>query len=83
MITAADVRQRIQERPFRPFRVYLKDGRQFDVPDPFWTLVGEPVLILGVAAKDEPPSHIPDHSVWVDYRLIDRVELLPVETAAQ
>lgn len=82
MITPADMRQRIQERPFRPFRVYLKDGRQFDVPDPFWALVGEPILILGVRAKDDPQSHIPDHSVWVDYRLIDRVELLPVGTAA-
>lgn len=33
MMTAQQLRQRINERPFRPFRLTLSDGRAFDVPN--------------------------------------------------
>ncbi len=83
MIRASDMRQRILERPFRPFRVYLKDGRHFDIHDPTWNLVGEPVFLIGVAPEDDPRSSVPDRHERVPYELIDRVEPLPAGTAAR
>jgi hypothetical protein len=83
MITANDIRQRIRAHPFQPFRVYLTDGRHFDIPDPTWTLVGEPVIFLGVASEDDPRQRVPERTEMVDYALIDRVETLPAATATK
>jgi len=33
MITAMQLRERLNEHPFRPFRITLSDGRSFDVPN--------------------------------------------------
>lgn len=33
MITAVQLRERMNEIPFRPFRITLSDGRSFDVPN--------------------------------------------------
>jgi hypothetical protein len=40
MITPQEMRRRKEERPFRPFGICLRDGRQFDIPDLTWYLVG-------------------------------------------
>lgn len=82
MITPQDMRRRILAHPFLPFRVYLTDGRHFDVHDPTWNVVGEPVFLIGVAPQDEPGSRFPDRHEWIPYRLIDKVEALPSQTAA-
>lgn len=82
MVTANDIRQRILEHPFQPFRVYLKDGRQFDIVRPSWNLVGEPVLLIGVAPEDDPKARVPDRHEWVPYELIAKVEPLPASITA-
>jgi hypothetical protein len=33
MMTALQLRERLYERPFRPFRITMSDGRVFDVPN--------------------------------------------------
>ena len=33
MITAMQLRERMNENPFRPFRITLSDGRVFNVPN--------------------------------------------------
>ena len=76
MITAAEMRKRILERPFQPFRVHLTDGRRFDIHDPSWNLVGEAVFLIGVAPDDDPRSRLPERHERVDYQLIARVEPL-------
>ena len=82
MITADEMRRRYYERPFRPFRIYLADGRQFDIPEPTWYAVGEPILIVGIAADGEAKPGIPDRTEWIAYDLIDRVELIPARSSA-
>ena len=82
MVTAGDIRMRVVERPFQPFRLILKDGRQFDVRDPTWNLVGEPVLLVGVGPREDVTATVPDRHEWIEYQLIDRVEALPVAKAA-
>jgi hypothetical protein len=76
MVTPADMRKRILERPFQPFRVCLTDGRRFDIHHPTWNLVADAILLIGVAPDDDPRSRLPDRHEWVDYRLIARVEPL-------
>ncbi len=76
MITAADLRKRILERPFQPFRVYLTDGRCFDIREPTWNLVADAILLIGVAPDDDPQSRVPERHERVDYELIARVEPL-------
>ena len=76
MITAADMRKRILERPFQPFRVYLKDGRHFDIHNPAWNLAADAIFLIGVAPEDDPGSRVAERHERVEYRLIDRVESL-------
>ena len=76
MITAADIRERILEHPFQPFRVCLTDGRSFDIHDPSWNLAADAILLIGVPPDDDPQSSLPDRHEWVDYRLIAKVEPL-------
>jgi hypothetical protein len=33
MVTALQLRERLNEQPFRPFRVTMSDGRVFDIPN--------------------------------------------------
>jgi hypothetical protein len=83
MIKANDMKQWAWARPFRPFRVYLTDGRQFDVPEPTWTLVGEPVILLPIPSEVDPRQSVPEHLEMVDYHLIERVEPLPKPTSTR
>jgi hypothetical protein len=77
MATVRDIQRRVNEVPFRPFRVILKGDRRYDVPQASWTIASEAIFFLvGVPPEDDPHSDIPDHTDWVDYRTIGRVECL-------
>lgn len=47
MMTAEQLRQRINEHPFRPFRLTLSDGRAFDVPNHDAALVKKNTIEVG------------------------------------
>ncbi len=51
-----DVRQFLQERPFRPFRITLTDGRSYEVRHPELAMVGRSIVAIGVpsAGESEP-----------------------------
>jgi hypothetical protein len=83
MITPEDLRRRIREHPFRPFRLRLTDGRHFDILDPTWHLALEPIFIVGLPPEDDPKSRFAgERSEWVPYKIIDKIEPLPLSTAA-
>ena len=48
MITAMQLRERMNESPFRPFRVTLSDGRSFDVPNHDVALVKRNSIMIGI-----------------------------------
>jgi hypothetical protein len=84
MITAEEIRKRFREHPFRPFRIHLTDGRHFDIKDPTWHLALEPLLIVGLPPEGRPSSSYPapGRSEWVPYKLVERIEPLPVAVSA-
>jgi hypothetical protein len=48
MITAMQLRERMNEIPFRPFRVNLSDGRSFSVPNHDVALVKRNSIMIGI-----------------------------------
>ena len=48
MITALQLRERMNEMPFRPFRVTLSDGRSFLVPNHDVALVKRNSILIGL-----------------------------------
>ena len=48
MMTAEQLRQRMNEQPFRPFRITLTDGRAFDVPNHDVALVKKNSIEVGI-----------------------------------
>lgn len=82
MITADELGDRLVERPFRPFRLHLTDGRHFDIIYPTWHMAAEPFLIVGLPPEDDPTCRFAgERSVWVPYKLIDRIEPLAAAVA--
>jgi hypothetical protein len=77
---ADQLRQRLYQEPFQPFRVRLKDGRHYDITYPYMHLVGESVFIIGIAAPDNPDPRFYDYTEWVNLSLIDGLENLPEAT---
>jgi hypothetical protein len=65
----------LQERPFQPMRVYLTDGRTYDIRFRELAVVGESWLDIGIPAPDEADA-IADAIVTVPLEAIDRVERL-------
>jgi hypothetical protein len=75
------LRERLYQEPFTPFRVRLKDGRHYDIHYPRLNLVGESVFIIGIPAPDDPHPRFYDHTEWVRLSLIDGLDSLPESTA--
>ncbi len=62
-------------RPFQPFRVFVDDGRTFDVRYPFMTLLNGPYARIGIPGPG--PNPVADHSEFVWLSQIVRIEKLP------
>jgi hypothetical protein len=76
---AEQMRALIRRDTFQPFRLYLKDGRIFDVPLFGLMLVFNTYVLVGVKAPDEPEP-IYEYTVPVPLELIDHVEMLRLAT---
>jgi hypothetical protein len=51
---ADDLTNKLQDRPFRPFRIHLSDGGRLDVTDPGMFIIGENTAVLpSVWGKDD------------------------------
>jgi hypothetical protein len=45
-MTPADLLNRLNDRPFKPFRVHLSDGSVLDVTNPGMVILGETSVVL-------------------------------------
>lgn len=71
---AAQLRQLLQERPFRPFRLYVSDGATYDVTHPEVLGVFRTHVQIGI-----PASHLPgcpvERMAYMSLLHITRVEV--------
>jgi hypothetical protein len=48
MMTALQLRDRLNEQPFKPFRITMSDGRSFDVPNHDAAFVKKNIIEIGI-----------------------------------
>jgi len=70
-----------RDRTFRPFRVFLDDGRTYDIRDPRLTLVSD-IFAIGFPDPEAPDSGIAEQFVFVGWPEITRVETVPTAASA-
>ena len=74
-------KQWFKQKPFHPFRVYVKDGRTYDVRHRNMNLVAETYVKIGI--PDLTGSRpICDHTEYVALKQIDRIEPLATVEAS-
>ena len=69
----------LRERPFRPFRIALTDGRALEVRHPEMVLPGRRSAVIGIPAPGEAEA-LYDDRITVD--LLHIVSLEPLRTAS-
>lgn len=74
-MTAEEMWVLLKKEPFQPLRVYLDDGRLFEIPHPSLTLVSSTTFAIGIPANDLPLRA--REVVFVGWPSIQRVETLP------
>ncbi len=47
-----DILELLRAQPFRPFRLSLSDGREFEVRHPEMAMVGRSTVHIGIPARD-------------------------------
>jgi hypothetical protein len=57
----------------RPFRVRLTDGRSYEVRYPYMNLLAQTYIKIGIP-ESEGPHPICDHTEYVPFKEIDRIE---------
>ncbi len=59
---AEDLLDRLEDRPFRPFRIHLSDGTAFDVPNPGMVIVSRSSAVLPSRfGKDDEGRPLAEH----------------------
>jgi len=62
MIRPTDLLKRLEERPFKAFRIHLSDGTSLDVPEAGMVIVGRTTAVLPSAfAEDEDGARVAEH----------------------
>ena len=72
-----DLLRHLRQRPFRPFRVHLADGRTFDIRFPEINMVGKAFFDIGIPVPEDPDP-VFDTTVTVPLAEITGVEVLTV-----
>jgi hypothetical protein len=77
-MTHDEMKQLLRQKPFVPFRVYVSDGREYDVRHPRMNLLTDDYILIGRPVPDlKPPSGSPLEQVR--FENIVRIEMLPPE----
>lgn len=74
MMRSEELRSLLRQRPFRPFRVHLSNGKILDVICPEINLIGEGFAIIGITDPKNPDPYSDDFEL-VLMNEIQQVEL--------
>ena len=77
------LREWLKRRPFQPFRVYVTDGRTYDVRFPRMNQLAETFIKIGIPAPDIPSEIVCDHLEYVPLKEITHVEPLAAPSSAE
>jgi hypothetical protein len=77
------LREWLKRRPFQPFRVYVNDGRTYDLRFPRMNLLAETFIKIGIPAPDIPSELICDPTEFVPLKDITHVEPLVASSSAE
>lgn len=79
-MTYEEMQQLLRQKPFQPFRVFVGDGRVYDVRHPRMNLLFQTYIKIGIPALDLTPPAC-DHTEYVRLKDINRIEMLPPEVS--
>ncbi len=74
-----DLRDRLRERPFRPFRLVLTEGTVYEVRHPELFMLGKRSVVIGLPGH--PAETVYERTTMVDLFHIVRLEPLEAPTA--
>lgn len=72
MISAATMRERLERRPFVPFRITTSAGTSLDVLHPELMMVGRQTIVVGTTKA--PDQKLYDHAVTIGILHIVRLD---------
>jgi hypothetical protein len=81
MLRPEDVIKFLQMRPFQPFRIYLTDGKTYDIKHPELLMAGERILVVGLPRAGIDGLVI-DSFDTVALMHVVRLEPIPLATAS-
>jgi hypothetical protein len=68
-----DLREFLDRRPFRPFRITLTDGRSYDIRHPELAVVGRSTVFIGFPAQSE------DELLYDRFKIVDLLHIMEAE----
>ncbi|MEM7808969.1 MAG: hypothetical protein AAF561_12745 [Planctomycetota bacterium] len=71
-----EIRKHHIKRPFRPFRIHMNDGSEYEVTDPFHMTVNMLDVVVG---WDPDEGGIPTRSMYLSPSHVSRIEPLDME----
>ena len=77
------LREWLKREPFQPFRVYLTDGRTFDIHHPRANLLAQTFIKIGIPEPGSTNPRICDYTEYVPLAQIARLEPLPSVPSTQ
>jgi hypothetical protein len=72
------IQQYLQQEPFQPFRIHLRDGRAYDVRYPRVCRVTRTAFIIGTPLLDPRYPDVAGQREYVSPEEIINVEFIPV-----
>lgn len=58
-----EIRQLLRQRPFQPFRIYLRNGKVLDIVCPEINLIGEKMAVIGITDPKDPDPYSDDFEI--------------------
>lgn len=75
-----ELQRLLRQRPFQPMRVYVSDGRVYDIRYPRTSLLVPKFIKIGILEEGHTASNPRvHHGEYVRFDQIVRIELLPAE----
>lgn len=77
MMTPARIKDLLQRKPFRPFRLFLSDGSKHDVPHPEFAWVFGDRVFIGLAGKEADKDVVKEWAILHITRVEDLASKSP------